>query len=186
MLLLGFVLLAGQAWAQAEPGNPVAEPPPAAAATASSAASPELEALLKILQDDARRAELIRALRAAAGEAEGAAPGAPASTEPALLAPNTLGAQLLQGASQRLAGASDQLVATVRAIADLPAVLGWLTSIVRDPVTQKRVLDASWKVILVLGLGLLAEWAAARFLGRFRDRLGKVAARAIGAGKAWA
>jgi len=175
MLLLGFVLLAGQAWAQAEPGNPVAEPPPVAAATASSAASPELEALLKILQDDARRAELIRALRAAAGEAEGAAPGAPASTEPALLAPNTLGAQLLQGASQRLAGASDQLVATVRAIADLPAVLGWLTSIVRDPVTQKRVLDASWKVILVLGLGLLAEWAAARFLGRFRDRLDALA-----------
>ncbi|MFM8613404.1 MAG: mechanosensitive ion channel protein MscS, partial [Alphaproteobacteria bacterium] len=104
-------------------------------------------------QDETRRAVLIRALRAAATEAEGAAPAAPASTEPALLAPDTLGAQLLQGASQRLAGVSDQLVATVRTIADLPAVLNWLTSLARDPITQSRVLDASWKVILVLGLG---------------------------------
>jgi small-conductance mechanosensitive channel len=171
MVLMGFVLLAGQAWAQAEPGNPVPEPPATAAPTASGAASPEVAALLKILQDDSSRGELIRALRAAAGEAEGTAPSVPSGTEPALLAPNTLGAQLLQGASQRLAGASDQLVATVRTIADLPAVIGWLTSIVRDPVTQKRVLDASWKLVLVLGLGLLAEWAVARFLGRFRDRL---------------
>ncbi|MFM7304045.1 MAG: hypothetical protein ACKO4X_12055, partial [Alphaproteobacteria bacterium] len=171
ILLMALVLLAGQAWAQAEPGNPVAERPSSAATPASSAASPEVEALLKILQDDTRRAELIRALRAAAPEAGGAAPAAPASAEPALLAPDTLGAQLLQGASQRLAGVSDQLVATVRTIADLPAVLNWLTSLARDPITQSRVLDASWKVILVLGLGLLAEWAAARFLGRFRDRL---------------
>ncbi|MFN6251544.1 MAG: mechanosensitive ion channel domain-containing protein [Acetobacteraceae bacterium] len=170
-LVLGFLMLATPARAQPEPGNPIHQAPAVAATPASSAASPEVEALLRILQDDARRAELIRALRAAAPEAEGTAPAAPASTEPALLAPNTLGAQLLQGASQRLAGASDQLVAAVRTIADLPAVLSWLSSIVRDPITQSRVLDASWKVILVLGLGLLAEWVAAYFLRRFRDQL---------------
>ena len=170
-LVLSILMLAVPTRAQPEPGNPIHQAPPAAATPASSAASPEVEALLRILQDDARRAELIRALRAAAPEAEGTAPAAPASTEPALLAPNTLGAQLLQGASQRLAGASDQLVAAVRTIADLPAVLSWLSSIVRDPITQSRVLDASWKVILVLGLGLLAEWVAAYFLRRFRDQL---------------
>lgn len=170
-LMLGFALLIGQALAQPEPGNPVA---PAQAATTPAAAavvSPEIEALLKVLQDDTRRAELIRALRAAAPEAEADAPSANSSAEPALLAPNTLGAQLLQGASQRLATASDQLVSTVSAIADLPAVLAWLTTIAVDPITHRRVLDASWKLVLVLGLGLLAEWAAARFLGRFRDRL---------------
>ena len=169
-LLLGCILLAGQAFAQPEPGNPVHQAPAPAAAPASSAASPELEALLQVLQHDARRAELIRALRAAAPEMAAEAPSA-ANAEPALLAPNTLGAQLLQGASQRLAGASDQLVAAVRTIADLPAVLSWLHSIVRDPITQRRVLDASWKVILVLGLGLAAEWVAAHFLRRFRDQL---------------
>jgi moderate conductance mechanosensitive channel len=171
ILLLGLVLLAGQALAQPEPGNPLAQQPAVAAVPAPAAVSPEIEALLKVLQNDSQRAELIRALRAAAPEAEGVAPAAPASTEPALLAPNTLGAQLLQGASQRLAAFSDQLVATVQAIADLPAMLGWLTSLARDPITQSRVLDASWKLILVLGLGLLAEWAVMQALRRPRDWL---------------
>ena len=170
ILLLGLVLLAAPARAQPEPGNPLAQQP-AVAVPAPAAVSPEIEALLKVLQDDAQRAELIRALRVAAPEAEGIAPAAPASTEPALLAPNTLGAQLLQGASQRLAGFSDQLVATVQAIADLPAMLGWLASLARDPVTHSRVLDASWKLFLVLGLGLLAEWAAMQALRRPRDWL---------------
>ncbi len=170
ILLLGLLLLAGQALAQPEPGNPLAQQPAIAVPTPATL-SPEIEALLKVLQDDAQRAELIRALRAAAPEAEGLAPAAPASTEPALLAPNTLGAQLLQGASQRLAAFSDQLVATVQAIADLPAMLGWLASLARDPITQSRVLDASWKLILVIGLGLLAEWAAMKALRRPRDWL---------------
>jgi len=170
-LLLGCIMLAGQAFAQPEPGNPIQQAPAPAAVATSSATSPELEALLRVLQDDARRAELIRALRAASPEAAAEAPPAAASTEPALLAPNTLGAQLLQGASQRLAAFSDQLVATVQAIADLPAVLGWLTSLARDPITQSRVLDASWKLLLVLGLGLLAEWGAMQALRRPREWL---------------
>jgi small-conductance mechanosensitive channel len=169
-LVLGLLLLAAPARAQPEPGNPLAQPP-AIAVSAPAAVSPEIEALLKVLQNDSQRAELIRALRAAAPEAEGVAPAAPASTEPALLAPNTLGAQLLQGASQRLAAFSDQLVATVQAIADLPAMLGWLASLARDPITQSRVLDASWKLSLVLGLGLLAEWAVMQALRRPRDWL---------------
>jgi small-conductance mechanosensitive channel len=182
ILLLGFALLAGQALAQPEPGNPVS-PRPTATAPTAVASSPEIEALLKVLQDDARRAELIRALRTGAPEAEAEAPPAAPNAEPALLAPNTLGAQLLQGASQRLAAFSDQLVATVQAIADLPALFGWLTSLARDPITQSRVLDASWKLILVLGLGLLAEWTTAQALRRPREWLD---AHAPPAGSGWA
>lgn len=170
MLVLGFALLAGQTLAQPEPGNPVAQSP-AATTPGAAVISPEIEALLKVLQDDARRAELIRALRTAVPEGLQASPSVTETGEAALLAPNTLGAQLLQGASQRLAGLSNQLVATVQAIADLPAVLGWLTSLARDPITQSRVLDASWKLVLVLGLGLLAEWGAMRALRRPRDWL---------------
>jgi small-conductance mechanosensitive channel len=88
-----------------------------------------------------------------------------------LLAPNTLGAQLLQGASQRLTGLSEQLVSAVQAIADLPSLLAWASSMARDPVTQFRVIDAFWKLAMVLGLGLLAEWAAVRSLQRWRDAL---------------
>ncbi len=173
ILLLGFALLAGQAVAQPEPGNPVTQQP--AAVPATPAMSPEIEALLKVLQDDSRRAELIRALRAAAPEGQEAPPSTTDTAEPALLAPNTLGAQLLQGASQRLAAFSDQLVATVQAIADLPALLGWLTSLARDPITHTRVLDASWKLLLVLGLGLLAEWTTTQALRRPREWLDALA-----------
>ena len=170
---------------------------PATAATAVLTGS-EAERLLRLLQDDTRRAELIRTLQglsAATGGAAATAPaGAPATTaapaatptpaatpEPpaaatppvseALLAPNTLGAQLLQGASQRLTALTEQLVATVRTIADLPSLFAWLSSMARDPVTQFRVVDAAWKLLLVLSLGLLAEWFAARALARARDRL---------------
>ncbi|HWT09901.1 MAG TPA: mechanosensitive ion channel domain-containing protein, partial [Roseomonas sp.] len=121
------------------------------------------------------------AAAAPAAPAAEPAPAAPSATE-ALLAPNTLGAQLLQGASQRLSALSDQLVGTVQAIADLPSLFAWLSSTARDPVTQFRVIDAAWKLVLVLGLGLLAEWASARALARARDALDS---RAPEEGEAW-
>lgn len=178
------------------PRNAAATPAPAAPAQAATPAAPsagEAERLLRLLQDDARRAELIRTLQALsaaggaapvaipAGSAPAAsvAPAAPAAETPpatpsaaeTLLAPNTLGAQLLQGASQRLTALSEQLVGAVQTIADLPSLFAWLSSMARDPVTQFRVIDAAWKLLLVLGLGLFAEWAAARALTRARDSL---------------
>ncbi|MBR0653274.1 mechanosensitive ion channel [Roseomonas terrae] len=176
---------------------------PAAPATATAAAPDALSAgeaqrLLHLLQDDAQRGELLRTLRALSAATGGAAPaptgaaappatGTPPTTpegqaaatpppaEEAILAPNTLGAQLLQGASQRLSALSEQMVGTVRAVADLPSVVAWFSSMARDPVTQYRVRDAAWKLILVLGLGLLCEWAMSRALTRARDRLDSLA-----------
>lgn len=173
-----------------------APPPPAAAPQAAAPAAlpaSEAERLLGLLQDDARRAELVRtlqALTAASGAAAPAgatpappaAPAAPATPAEQLLAPNTLGAQLLQGASQRLSTLSDQLVAAVQTIADLPSMVAWMSSMARDPVTQFRVIDAAWKLLLVLGLGLFAEWMAVRMLRRARDALDS---RAPEEGQAW-
>ena len=183
LLLAWWLLLPAPASAQPEPANPIAQAPVGVetAVAAPEVTSPEIEALLKILQDDARRAALIRALQGAAPAIE-APPPAAAAAEAALLAPNTLGAQLLQGASQRLAGFSDQLVAAAQTIADLPAVLGWLATVARDPITQTRVLDAAWKLALVLGLGLAAEGLAIRMLRRPRDWLD---AHAPAAGTGW-
>jgi moderate conductance mechanosensitive channel len=220
------------ALAQPQSRTPQEEPapltsPPAAAPSAApyGGAAPalppaaEIERLLRLLQDDARRAELVRTLQAlaaaqraaapqgaagpqdagvpaasppasgaaappavapeaaaAGGAANGAAPAQPpAAQEPALLAPNTLGAQLLTGASQRLSALSDSLVAGAEALTDLPSLAAWASSLARDPVTQRRVLDASWKLLLVFGLGLLAEWLAWRALRRPRDALDSMA-----------
>ncbi|MCQ4161434.1 mechanosensitive ion channel [Roseomonas sp. GC11] len=111
------------------------------------------------------------------GAAAGATPPAPApAPAPAaaveqLLAPNTLGGQILIGASQRLSWLSEQIVRAAEAITDLPSLVAWFSSSVRDPVTQKRVTDASWKLALLLGLGVLAEWAVWRALEGPRRRL---------------
>ncbi|MBX6376620.1 MAG: mechanosensitive ion channel [Acetobacteraceae bacterium] len=180
----------------------------------------EIQRVLRLLQDETRRAELIRTLEvlaAASGgarngsaapaatatqappadpPAEAAAPsqappgqaaangsaGAPAAPEPALLAPNTLGAQLLSGASQRLSALSDQLVAAAQAVTDLPALVASASAVVDDPVTRRRVLDASWKLGLVFGLGLLSEWLVWRALRRPREALDAMAPRP---GAAW-
>ena len=190
--------------AQAQPQPQVAPAP--------ALAPGESDRLLRILRDDASRAELIRTLEAlsAASRAAGApsagaagrpaaspppaAPAAPAPAaepapeaagrpgpEPALLAPDTLGAQLLIGASQRLSALSDQLVAAAQAITDLPSMFGWLSALARDPVTQYRVLDASWKLALLFGLGLAGEWLAWRALRRPREALDAMAPSGDGA-----
>jgi small-conductance mechanosensitive channel len=46
-------------------------------------------------------------------------------------------------------------------------------------VTQVRVLDASWKLLLLFGLGLLAEWLARRGLRGWRNRLDAAAPEEI-------
>ncbi len=164
-----------------------AAPAPAAPAAATSPA--ELDRLLGLLRDDARRAELMRTLEALAaaqrnGTAAPAAPAAaapapaeaaPAAAEPALLAPNTLGAQLLMGAQQRLQSISESMVAAVQAATDLPALFTWLGGMARDPVTQARVIDAAWKLGLLFGAGLVAEWLTRRGLRRWSDRLDAMA-----------
>ena len=155
-------------------------PPPPAAATP---ANPDLQRLIEALRDDARRAELLRALETLAGQPPPPpAPPAPPAPQPPpptpvpeILAPNTLGAQLLVGASQRLQALSDSLVAGAQALTDLPGVASWAAGVARDPVTQARVLDASWKLALLFGLGLLAEWATTRWLRRWSDRLDALA-----------
>ncbi|HWL81036.1 MAG TPA: mechanosensitive ion channel domain-containing protein [Roseomonas sp.] len=192
LLLCGIAL---PALAQA----PVASSAPAAVAPAAGLQPGEAQRLLGLLRDETRRAELTRTLEAlaaaeariapaAANPATGSPPAAPAATPEAtvppatdapLLAPNTLGGQILIGASQRLAWLSEQAVAAAQAVTDLPGLLSWFSSLARDPVTQARVIDASWKLALLFGLGVWAEWGVQRVLARQRARLDRMAPRAV-------
>jgi len=196
-LLLSPALPGGAAPALAQAPAPQQAPAAPAAAPQGS----EAERLLGVLRDDAKRSELIRNLEALSAASRAGAPAAPApangatapapaaadgtapapapapgtaaeaAAEASMLAPNTLGAQLLMGASQRLAALSDQIVNSIQVLTDLPNVVSWASGVARDPVTQVRVLDASWKLALLFGLGLLAEWLVWRLLSRWRDRL---------------
>jgi small-conductance mechanosensitive channel len=179
-ILTLLILLAAPALAQG-----TAPPPPGPQPTAPQAAGGDLQRLIEVLRDDARRADFLRALETASRQpgapaaAPAPAPGAPAAeaapAEPALLPPNTLGAQLLMGASQRVQALTDSLVATAEALTDVQGVAGWVSGALRDPVTKTRIADAAWKLALLFGLGLLAEWGTARALRRFSDRLDAMA-----------
>ncbi len=99
------------------------------------------------------------------------APGAPAAPAEPLLAPNTVGAQLLLGLSGRIGTLSDTLLGAARSVADLPSLWAGVANIARDPVAQKRLLDASWKLALLLGAGLAVEAVVHRSLAAPRRRL---------------
>jgi small-conductance mechanosensitive channel len=104
-------------------------------------------------------------------------PAAPAAAAPdaPLLAPDTLGGQILTRLSQHLRALTQQVSASAQAVADLPSLLAFVAALAEDPVTQRRMLDAAWKLALVFGAGLLAEWLAHRALGRPRERLDSLA-----------
>jgi small-conductance mechanosensitive channel len=116
----------------------------------------------------------------AAAPANGAPPpaaAAPAATpaEAPLLAPDTLGGQILTRLSQHLRGLTQQAVAVAQAVADLPSLLDFASQVASDPVAQRRLLDVVWKLAAVFGLGLVASWAVRRSLAGLRERLDTLA-----------
>jgi small-conductance mechanosensitive channel len=98
-----------------------------------------------------------------------AAPAAPAP-EP-LIAPNTVGAQILAGLSGRIDALSEGALRAARTVADLPGLWEGVANIGRDPVARARLFDASWKLALLLGAGLLVEGIVHRSLAGPRRRL---------------
>ena len=53
-------------------------------------------------------------------------------------------------------------------MADLPALWEATTQLAQDPVARTRLLDAAWKLLLLIGLGLVAEAVLVRALARTR------------------
>jgi small conductance mechanosensitive channel len=97
---------------------------------------------------------------------------APAAAAPAAeklvipLAPDSLGAQVLVGASDRLSALSAELADATRAVTDFPLITRWLTHVATDEATRDDILDAAWKLAVVLGAGLAVERVLQRLLRR--------------------
>lgn len=121
---------------------------------------------LAILKDDRRRAELISTLEtiaaAAPGGAEAVAAAAPAEAasvpEEGHLAPDSLGAQLVNQAAYWVEDASKELSQIGRTVSDVPQLWGWLTRTVNDPIARYSLIDAVWKMGVILAVALLAEF----------------------------
>ena len=80
------------------------------------------------------------------------------------LAPDSLGAQVIVGISERLATLSDEIVAASRSIASIPLIALWLVQFATDSARQGLLLDTLWRLAVVLGVGLAAEFLVARLL----------------------
>ena len=193
ILLAALLLIAPiQGWAPPAAGQALPIPvapshagPSPASTPAQPAAAPPLapaqaQQVLDLLRDDKRRAEFTATLEAIAKLAPAAAPGtpaaAPAVAPPAAkvipLAPDSLGAEVLDRASAGLADAGAQLVAAARSMNDLPLLWRWVATQAADPIARGRVLDTAWKLAVAILAGLAVEWAAIRLLRRLRATLG--------------
>ena len=170
---------------------------PAAAPAAAPVTPAQAQQVLDVLRDDRRRAEftatleaLLKAAPAAPGAQPGAvppgtappgtAPPADAATAPGAgaavakvipLAPDSLGAEVLDRASAALQDAGTQVVTAVQSMNDLPLLWRWVATQAADPIARGRVLETAWKLAAVGLAGLLLEWAAVRLLRRLRATL---------------
>jgi len=130
--------------------------PPAASAPAQTPASPPGPAPAPSAAPEA-------------APAPGPAPG------PAVpLAPDSLGAQVIVSLSDRLATITEDLVEAARTVSSFPLIVLWLVMFAGDPERQGLLLDTLWRLALVLGTGLAAEWLVARLLRPLHRRLAAI------------
>ena len=153
----------------ARTGPPAGNPPPAASLTAA-----EAQQVLDLLRDPVKRGQLVtalegitKALPAPAAREAAAAPVPASATGPRVeLAPDSIGAQLVREGPQRLSLLSAETIAGVRSITDFPMLWRWTRDIAADRGTQKQLVRAGWRLLLVLGIGVAAErlvgWALRR------------------------
>ncbi len=138
---------------------------------------------LEVLQDPQKREQLVTTLQtiAKAGPPTATAATAPAPTgatapEPAApppapasdgpIAPDSLGAEVLTSASAFLSRMSNEVAGAIGTVRSAPQLLVWLEIMATDPGPRSVLLDAAWRLVLVMLLGLAAEWAVRRAIQR--------------------
>ena len=99
---------------------------------------------------------------APAPAAAGAAPAAPAAAAAAPakrveIAPDSLGAEVVDRLSELGQTASDQLSRTTQAVTNFPALIGWIRFNLTDPAARAALGDATWRLLAVLAGSLVVE-----------------------------
>ncbi len=106
---------------------------------------------------------------AAAPPAASAAPTtpAPAKAEPKVtLAPDSLGAAVLVGASGFMNRFSARALSMVRTVQGFPLLWGWLVVMATNPLAHTLLREAAWRVTIAFAIGLLLETGVRYLLRR--------------------
>ena len=166
--ILPLVLLLGLSRPAGAQGLPIAVSPapaaPAADAAASKLTPQETQLVLDVLNDPVKRAAFAATLQTMVKATKVAAP---APAKPAVpLAPDSVGAQLLNDGTHWLSGLSGQLAAFGKVMGDLPSVWRFTVHTAEDPALRARALQAGWRLAAVLLAAGLLEWGAYWLLRR--------------------
>ncbi len=129
-----------------------ADAPPAPAV--STLSPDQAKAALDTLQDDVKRKEMIDTLRAIAA----ATPASPEKKPAIPLDADSLGAQLLVTISDQLGDITREVSTAVQSVTRFPALWYWLQRSANDPATYHLLFDIAWKLVVVFGGALAAEW----------------------------
>jgi len=164
------VLLAVSLLIQLVPSAYAQSGAPAPAAARANALTPDqARRALDTLQDDTKRAQMIDTLRAIANAAPSPAsaqaaqpnaadPVAPEQKSASPLPADSLGAQLLLTASERVSEISQQVADVARSLTHFKSFYWWFVRTANDPAAYNQLLDIAWKLALVFGCALAAEW----------------------------
>jgi small-conductance mechanosensitive channel len=137
----------------------------AAASTSTASVTPaQAQKALEVLQDQKKRAALIETLQTIAKAAPSAS--APASRSPLPLKPTSLGAQILLQLSDAITRLANEFTATARGVTEFPILWRWLVHELTNPAARAELLNAGWKLALVVGCALGAEWLTRRAVRR--------------------
>ncbi len=82
------------------------------------------------------------------------------------LAPDSVGAQLLVGASDFLSRLSAEAITTARTVKSLPSLWGWLVVMTTESLAKRTLLDAAWRLAAAMLPALGVEWLVWRALRR--------------------
>ena len=131
----------------------------------------ELRGLVGTLENDDARQKLIAQLQALIAVREripGAEPVAPAAAPTSATPTDNAGAQLIVGISDHLREVSTSLADGAAALSDFPRVFDWLRHQVLDPDARIEWIEILGKLLIVLGLAVLAERLTSYALRRAR------------------
>lgn len=123
---------------------------------------------LDTLVDDNKRAQMIETLRAIANAAPQAqaAPPAPAPPPAIPLAADSLGAELLLTVSEQVGEISHEIADMARTLTHFTSFYYWIVRTANDPTAYDQLFDIAWKLALVFGCALAAEWLIFRVIKR--------------------
>jgi moderate conductance mechanosensitive channel len=158
-------------------GAQTSSPPPAASTSAAEVTPEQAARALTVLQDPAKRGELIETLQTIAHASPGPAPTSAASAVLALQ-PDSLGAELVVQASGWAKGASQYALAASRMLTSAPALWRGLKELAASADARAELLDVSWRLAITSILAFMAEQLLALALRRPLAALGQAPVRA--------